>query len=167
MTNIEFSKEWIANLKFLANKEEVLESSAPIQHSIGLLIEEIENDGFKYMIDARGYLMVITFPGGKQRVLHNGDYGFDSSALKNVMKDKVYTSWILRKAGFKVAEDFLLSKSSMSFLPDEEGAKLALDFAERVGFPLILKPNGGSLGRNVEQIFTREQLIKALERFQH
>gem|GEM_PF-1176193 len=42
-------------------------------------------------------MLTIHFPNGQNRIIYHADYGFDSSTLRRIFEDKIYTSKILRK----------------------------------------------------------------------
>lgn len=160
----EFQKK-VNTLQFLQNKMEVLNSRYGIKHWIFILLDEIEKNWFPYTIDEYGFVITIHLPNGKNRIIYNADYGFDSSSLRRIFEDKVYTSKILRQGGFSVPEDMIVMKEKSSYSTNSNNTLACLKFAEKVGYPLIFKPNDGSLGIGVQKIFNQEQLLEALESY--
>lgn len=157
--------EKVASLQFLQNKAEILQSKNGIKHGIFLLLDEIEKSGFPYTIDEYGFVLTIHLPNGKNRIIYNADYGLDNSALRRIFEDKIYTSKILRQAGFKVANDMLVIKESSSYTSNKTGREACVHFAQENGYPLIFKPNDWSLGAGVVKIFNQEQLISTLNAY--
>jgi glutathione synthase/RimK-type ligase-like ATP-grasp enzyme len=76
------------------------------------------------------------------------DLGLNTSTQYMTMKDKAATSWVLQKSGVPTAEHFLLlRKDSQGWTPEQNVLQAA--FIERAGFPIVVKPNGGSNGTEV------------------
>ncbi len=157
--------EKINSLKFLSNKEELLNNKNSIKHGIFVLLDALETDWYSYWIDEYWFVISISLPNGKNRIIYNADYWFDSSTLRRIFEDKVYTSKILRKSWKKVAEDMLVIKEKSWYSSDSNNTIACIKFAERVWYPLIFKPNDWSLGAGVKKIFTKEQLLLELEKY--
>ncbi|RAL55546.1 hypothetical protein BSK20_04250 [SR1 bacterium human oral taxon HOT-345] len=158
----EFERK-VHSLIHLQNKTEILNASHGIKHGVFILLDEIEKSGFPYTIDEYGFVMTIQLPSGKNRIIYNADYGFDSSSLRRIFEDKIYTSKILRNGKFPVPNDMIIIKDRSSYSTTSNNTLACLDFAKKNGYPLIFKPNDGSLGVGVQKIFNQEQLLKALE----
>lgn len=76
----------------------------------------------------------------------------NTSAVITACGDKVRTSLLLRRAGVPAP------RTAVALSP-EEGA----DAAERLGFPVVIKPLAGSWGRLVAAVHDREQAETVLE----
>ena len=158
----EFERK-VHSLIHLQNKTEILNASHGLKHGVFILLDEIEKSWFPYTIDEYGFVMTIQLPSGKNRIIYNADYGFDSSSLRRIFEDKIYTSKILRNWKFPVPNDMIIIKDRSSYSTTSNNTLACLDFAKKNGYPLIFKPNDGSLGVGVQKIFNQEQLLKALE----
>lgn len=167
--DIELSQEEfqakILSLQYLQNKSEVLHSPHGIKHGIFILLDQIEKSWFPYTIDEYGFVITIQFPNDKNRIIYNADYGFDSSSLRRIFEDKVYTSKILREWNFPVPNDMIVVKERSSYSSISNNIWACLDFAEKNGYPLIFKPNDWSLGIGIQKIFNQDQLLQALEEY--
>ena len=158
-------KEKINSLKFLKNKSEVLKNKYWIKHGIFILLDELEKEELTYTIDEYWFIITIELPNGKNKIIYNSDYWFDNSTLRRIFEDKIYTSKILRNNNFKVADDMLVVKESSSYSNSKNNIKACLDFAKKNGYPLIFKPNDGSLWQWITKIFNEEQLYKTIKEF--
>ena len=158
-------KEKINSLKFLKNKSEVLKNKYWIKHGIFILLDELEKEELRYTIDEYWFIITIELPNGKNKIIYNSDYWFDNSTLRRIFEDKIYTSKILRNNNFKVADDMLVVKESSSYSNSKNNIKACLDFAKKNGYPLIFKPNNGSLWQWITKIFNEEQLYKTIKEF--
>lgn len=155
-------REFVGSLHHLTNRDELLISPYRIVHGIQLLLPQIERDGYSYHIDPYGFVLTIHLPNGRNRIIYNADYGIDSSALRRIFEDKIYTSKLLRNAHFPVADDMLVLRPQHSYSNDDTTSQACFAFAERCGYPLIFKPNNGSLGAGVIKIFDTRQLSQVL-----
>lgn len=116
-----------------------------MQHNLLILLDEIKKDGFPYVIDEYGFVLMVQLPHGRNRVFYNADYGLDNSTLRRIFEDKIYTSKLLRQGGFKVADDMLVTRNRFNYSNGQTGLQACLQFADQHGYPLIFKPNDGSL----------------------
>lgn len=137
----------------------------PLQHNLLILLDEIKKDGFPYVIDEYGFVLMVQLPHGRNRVFYNADYGLDNSTLRRIFEDKIYTSKLLRQGGFKVADDMLVTRNRFNYSNGQTGLQACLQFADQHGYPLIFKPNDGSLWTGVIKIFNQQQLLEVLENY--
>jgi glutathione synthase/RimK-type ligase-like ATP-grasp enzyme len=83
-----------------------------------------------------------------------------------VCEDKAYTSYFLKTAGFRTPREItFFSKRLASNLPVESRRSLedVCRFAETVAYPVILKPNRGSLGDLVAAVANRDEIMEVAE----
>ena len=158
-------KEKIAQLNYLTNKSSLMKSEYQVQHGIWILIDEIEKSQTPYTIDEYWFMLTIHLPNGQNRIIYHADYGFDSSTLRRIFEDKIYTSKILRKNWFLVAEDMLVARENTRYSNPQNTTSACIQFAEKYGYPLIFKPNDGSLWSWVSKIFDKNQLLATLSHF--
>lgn len=99
------------------------------------------------------------------RYLEWYDIGLNSSTNYLIAKDKCGTTWILERHSVAAVEHFLVLR------PDSQGWTAAQNdaqnaFIERVGFPIVLKPNTGTNGNDVFKADDKEALeLKLSELF--
>ena len=155
----------ISSLKFLQNKDELLRRKTSIKHGIFVLLDALEDEWYPYWIEEYWFVISISLPNGKNRIIYGADYWFDSSTLRRIFEDKIYTSKILRQHEKKVADDMLVIKPKSWYSNDSNNTKACLKFADQVWYPLIFKPNDGSLGAGVKKIFSKEQLLQELSAY--
>ncbi len=75
------------------------------------------------------------------------------ASLARMMSDKLESYRFSRATGLPFAESF-----------DPDGSESAVDFAKRVGYPLIAKPRDGFSSKGVMFVDSDTQLLRALER---
>ncbi len=93
------------------------------------------------------WLVMLTYKN-MVRYLEWYDIGLNSSTNYLIAKDKSGTTWILERHNVPSVEHFLVLR------PDSQGwtasqADAQKTFIERVGFPIVLKPNTGTNGNDV------------------
>ncbi|MFB4316988.1 hypothetical protein [Actinomadura sp. 21ATH] len=106
-----------------------------------------------------GYVTRIYYNNGSVRVTRGSDVGLNPGAACEIAKDKAYTKFFLRKAGFACPEGraFLLPWWAEKIIP---GLGLrgfdaplmvdqAADYAASLGFPVYVKPVDGARGQGV------------------
>ena len=108
-----------------------------------------------------GDWLIMVTKGGRTRFLEWYDIGLNSSTNYLIAKDKSGTTWILDRHGVPAVEHFLVLR------PDSQGWTQAQDeaqriFTDRVGFPLVLKPNTGTNGNDVYKVDTMHELDATL-----
>ena len=142
-----------------------MKSEYQVQHGIWILIDEVEKSQTPYTIDEYWFVLTIHLPNGRNRIIYHADYGFDSSTLRRIFEDKIYTSKILRKNWFLVAKDMLVARENTRYSNPQNTTSACIQFAEKYGYPLIFKPNDGSLWSWVSKIFDKNQLLATLSHF--
>ena len=96
-----------------------------------------------------GFAGRILFASGRTHVFRSNNLNINRAGAVAVCEDKGYTSFFLRTAGFRVPRE-------LNFFADRLARNLpagsrrsiedACRFAESIGYPVIVKPNRGSLG---------------------
>ena len=157
---------WLKNLKYLKNKSEFLTSeSFEIQKWLVLLIDFIEKDKIAYTVDKYGYYMWIHFPQ-KDRIVYNRNYGLNNfSLIKKWYEDKVITWKILQDNNILTPETYLIIHPKSIFSRSFNWLSGALEFGEKVWYPLIRKPLDWKQWIWVEKIFSVSQLEDQFKKY--
>ncbi|MFM7363765.1 MAG: cyanophycin synthetase [Cuspidothrix sp.] len=100
----------------------------------------------------------ITFKNGKRSVFSYAKLNINGFASAELAKDKAYSNFFLRQFGYRVTE-------GKTFFNDHLCAKLAhprniddgLDYAQKLGFPVIVKPLNLSQGVLVTKVYNQEE----------
>ena len=79
--------------------------------------------------------------------------------------DKAHTRKLLKKKGFEVPEGdhFFLRSEYKEYRPDGKERVEAFIYADKLSYPVFVKPNNSSFGLGCELISTKEQLQSHLE----
>lgn len=109
----------------------------------------------------------MIFPDGHFHVFRAGNLNINRAGSVAIAEDKNYAGYFLRSAGLKVPReltffsDFLGQNLASGKRRSEEDA---CEFAAEIGYPVIVKPNDGSLGAFVVKAHRREEIISAAAR---
>ncbi|WP_068109619.1 hypothetical protein [Tropicimonas marinistellae] len=119
-----------------------------------------------------GYVGRYTPPGGHPRPIFGKSLGLNRDSAAGLAGDKDYTARWLTAAGLPApagqvifsprhcAERALKNARVAGRLP---GAEAARAFAERHGYPVVVKPNRGEEGRGISVAHTPEDLARDIE----
>lgn len=119
-----------------------------------------------------GYAGFIERPDGQRHFFKGTSFDINGAGAAGLARDKDYASRFLAMAGLPVPESVLVHAPRRiaamvlknSAIADRlSGADAAQHFAERVGFPLYVKPNEGSEGEGVTKVGDGRTLDAALE----
>lgn len=120
---------------------------------------------FRVLDPEYGHLFEID-NGERRRVLIGALSPLNDSVASRLAADKYFTVRLLERAGLRVpATERCLAPGFFSNEVYEEkaGARPALDFADRHGYPVVVKPLRGSYGRHVVLAHDEDELRVALE----
>jgi glutathione synthase/RimK-type ligase-like ATP-grasp enzyme len=109
----------------------------------------------------------IVFPGGATHVFRANNLNINRAGSVAIAEDKNYTSYFLRRAGLRVPQEltFFSELLAQNLNPAKRrSARDACDFAAEVGYPVVVKPNDGSLGSLVVKAHRPEEILSASER---
>ena len=103
---------------------------------------------------------------GKKRVLVVGLSPLNDAGAARLAADKFYSGVALEREGFKVPRSVRClapGTFEVSTFPHHTGLEPARRFAAEYGFPLVVKPNRGSRGRDVTRVENLAELEAAVE----
>ncbi len=112
-----------------------------------------------------GYLFEITGPGRTQRFV-GGRSPLNDAVAARLAEDKHYSALLLARAGLRVPETVRCISPrgpSLTAYRDVAGPSPGLALAERLGYPLVVKPNRLSHGRGVRLVTDEAALRDALD----
>jgi glutathione synthase/RimK-type ligase-like ATP-grasp enzyme len=117
--------------------------------------------GIRFEFEKNGFTGEMALPNGARVPFLGRNLNINPSASFDLAKDKGYTSYFLKKKGFKVPEGrvFFSEEINRKLPPSRRaGLKEALAYARKLGYPLIAKPNNMSQGTLVCKVDTAGQL---------
>ncbi len=112
-----------------------------------------------------GIAAQIIYKNGIVRSLRYLSLDLNHTASSDIAKDKDYAKFFMEKKGYPVAE-------SQTFFEDDWAKVLkskriissGVKYAQKLGFPIIVKPNSKSQGADVSLVFNKKELASALRK---
>jgi cyanophycin synthetase len=91
-----------------------------------------------------------------------GMYPTNPKFAEFLADDKATTKRFLKKFGFRVikGKQFYIVKNALSPILNNDKAASALTYADKISYPVFVKPNSGSRGANAKIIFNQTGLKK-------
>jgi D-alanine-D-alanine ligase-like ATP-grasp enzyme len=88
----------------------------------------------------------------------------NSIASVDIARDKDFAKFFMKKQGYPVAEGRTIFKDSWAkIVKSNRTISYARKYAERIGFPVIVKPNSKSMGTDVCLVWNKKELTSALK----
>ncbi len=115
--------------------------------------------------DETGYLNEVR-QGDKRLVLLGAFSPLNNANAARIATDKCHAATILRHRGFRVpdgARALQPGRFAHESFPGHTGLDAARRFAERIGYPVVVKPNHGARGRDVVMADDDATLVTAIE----
>jgi len=103
----------------------------------------------------------LVFADGRRHLFRNTNFNVNPAGSTEIAKDKAYTSYFLRKHGFKVPDNkAFFSDKLNNNLPEERrrGRNSAIQYAVAMGLPVFVKPNNLSQGAFVTKAHSIEEI---------
>lgn len=113
------------------------------------------------------YAGELVFPNGHRSLVLGRNFNLNPSASGEIVKDKAFTNYFLKKRGFRVPDGCVFFSLSLNKkLPPQKRAGIdeAIAYAARLGYPVFVKPNNSSQGRLVTKVFDAKSLRTAAEK---
>lgn len=109
-----------------------------------------------------GHFGYIDFPRGKRTFFCDNRFDLNTLAAVRVVQDKAICSHMLRRFGYSVPDELTFWPAHL-FLkaPEKRNVEQAIEFGDRIGWPVFVKPNDRSQGRAVAQVWDACELREA------
>ncbi|MFZ2586735.1 MAG: cyanophycin synthetase [Alphaproteobacteria bacterium] len=108
----------------------------------------------------------ITFANGKKRYFRYSSIDLNQLGSSEIAKDKDFANFFLKEGGYSTipGKTFFSDVWAQAIKKPERAREGAWLYATQdLGLPVIVKPNGGSQGRGVAVVETREQFDRAMD----
>lgn len=108
----------------------------------------------------------ITFKSGRHSYFRYNTLDLNPMGASELARDKDYSCFFMKSMGYPIVPD------SKTFFSDQWGNAIgspsrnidaAYRHARKIGFPVIVKPNGGSQGVGVSLVHNKQEFYKAVQ----
>lgn len=109
----------------------------------------------------------IVFKNGKHSYFRYNTLDINPMGASEIAKDKDYANFFIQKLGYKI-----VPKSKTFFSKDwcraigapDRDIDQAFLYANKIGFPVVVKPNSGSQGKDVAFVQNKKEFYRALNK---
>src|SRR3990167_845938 len=121
--------------------------------------------GARVLVEPRwGIVGQITFRSGRKSYFRYNTLDLNPVGASDVAKDKGFATYFMRTMGYPtVPGRTFFSDRWAKAIGSKDDMKAALRYARHRGFPLIVKPNSGSQGKNVSVVHNAREMRAALK----
>lgn len=112
--------------------------------------------GARAVLDAGGHAGYLEFADGRRSFFRNGNVGVNPASAADIARDKAYAARFLGEFGWPVPRHVLLLDERLRRAvrrhdpaAEPPGFGDAADIAERLGWPVVVKPNDASHGLGI------------------
>jgi len=121
--------------------------------------------GAKVLIEPKWkHVGQILFKNGKKKYFRHSSIDLNSMGAMEIAQDKDYAKFFMKKLGFPTIEGkTFYSYTWAKAIGSKDDLEKAFKYAEKIGFPVIVKPNSKSQGVGVSLIFNREEFYTAMK----
>src|SRR3989344_8818212 len=92
----------------------------------------------------------VIFKNGRNRYFRYSSLDLNPLGASEIAKDKDYATFFLKKMGYPTVHgEAFFSKTLAQAIGSSKDSHAAFRFARKIGFPVIVKPNSGSQGKEV------------------
>lgn len=128
-----------------------------------LLKEICEEEGIKFIEEpTRGMYAVLLFENGQKFYLKDINLNLNHISSVKISKNKALTSFFLKQFGYKNPEyTMVYSKEKCEKYKLQDTLKEGKLFAEKIGYPVVLKRNDSSKGNGIFKVFNQTEFDTA------
>ena len=106
----------------------------------------------------------VTFRNGKRRYFRYSSSDLNPLGASSIAQDKDYANFFMKRMGYPtIRGEAFLSDDWAKMIGSPRNKQAAFRFARKLGFPLIIKPNSGSQGGNVQLVHSKKEFFKGLK----
>jgi D-alanine-D-alanine ligase-like ATP-grasp enzyme len=111
------------------------------------------------------YTGLITFASGKRVFYRNTRFNINPLGSVEVAKDKNYASFFLKQFGYQVPEgQTFFSEQWNEQMHIKRNIDDGYEYAKKLGFPVIVKPNNFSQGLFVTKVFNKKEYYRVAKK---
>lgn len=107
----------------------------------------------------------ITFRSGRRSYFRYNTLDLNPIGASDIAKDKDWANFFMKSMGYPIVPDskaFYERSWAETIRTPRRDIDGAYRYAQRLGFPVVVKPNSGSQGTGVDVVYTRTDFYKAM-----
>ncbi|MEI8130619.1 MAG: cyanophycin synthetase [bacterium] len=107
----------------------------------------------------------ITFKSGRKSYFRYNTLDLNPVGASDIAKDKDYASIFMKRLGYSVVPNskaFFSKEWAEAIGSTHKNIDAAYIFAQKIGFPVVVKPNSGSQGSGVSLVHNKKELYQAM-----
>lgn len=107
----------------------------------------------------------IIFKNGKKKYFRFTSIDLNTLGSSEIARDKDYANFFMSKMGYPVIPgEAYYSARWCQVIKSKRNIEAAYNYAKKIGFPLMVKPNSGSQGTNVIKVNNKTEFFIALRK---
>jgi D-alanine-D-alanine ligase-like ATP-grasp enzyme len=120
--------------------------------------------GAKVIIEPEwGFVGQIIFKNGKKSYFRYSSLDLNPLGASEIAKDKGYADFFMNRLGYPaIPGQVFFSDSWSRAIGSKKNIDAAYCYAQKIGWPVIVKPNGGSQGRGVFKAYNKSEFYRAM-----
>ncbi len=130
-----------------------------------IILETAPEFGFRVSLDpVYGRAGQLTAPDGRRFYFRGTIFDLNTLGASEVARDKDYAAYFMESLGYPVPEGrAFYSDRTCEWLGSDLNKAAAYDYALKLRFPVIVKPNSRSQGRGVQKVHGEQEFFEAVE----
>lgn len=137
------------------------------QPLLGQILQEIApRIGAQVLIEPTWKIVgQITYQSGKRRYFRYSSLDLNPLGASEIAKDKDYATFFMARMGYPTvpgSKTFYSNEWARAIGARGRGIDDAYRYAQKLGFPVVVKPNSGSQGMGVALVHTKQEFYRAL-----
>lgn len=111
-----------------------------------------------------GIVGQVTFKNGRRRYFRYSSSDLNPLGASEIAKDKDYANFFMKRMGYPTVQgEAFYSDEWAAMIGSPRNTRAAFRFAKQLGFPVIVKPNSGSQGGNVQLVHSEKEFLRGLK----
>ncbi|HSR89105.1 MAG TPA: hypothetical protein VLK22_01725 [Candidatus Udaeobacter sp.] len=134
---------------------------------LGQILQKIAPQiGAKVILEPKWkFVGQIIFKNGRKQYFRNLGFGFNSLAASEIAQDKDYSNFFMESMGYSVvpsSQAFFRNDWAKTIGQPARNIDAAYRYAQKIGFPVFVKPNSGSQGLDVSLVYNKQEFQRAI-----
>jgi len=141
-------------------------SNKKVSSGVGTILKKVAAQaGVKVILEPRwGIVGQINFLNGVKRYFRYSSLDLNPLGASAISKDKDYANFFMKKMGYPIIPGKAFSSPDWAkTIGEKQKNQDIYKFAQKISYPIIVKPNSGSQGNGVFLVNNEKELARALK----